>query len=257
MMPGAVAGQFVWRDLMSTDPVGSAAFYAAVFGWEVVETDLGPLGTHRLFQDASGERVGSILPIPAGKGYPSNWVAYLRITDVARVVKRAKGLGGVVHVGPAEVPGVGRYALIEDPTGAGFGVLQFDADAPEPPAESVAVWHELCTGRVDAALTFYTGLFGLGTQAVDLGNDWPYHLLTPASAGGPAAGVMGMPSDMTTPTWVITFAVADLDAARERVLAQGGHLDGPVMTIPGTGKVCWARDQVDAVLCLREPERPA
>jgi len=253
-MPAPSVGQFVWRDLISTDPAGSAAFYAAVFGWEVVETDLGPIGTHRLFQTAAGDRVASIIAIPAGNGNSSNWVAYVRITDIAKVVKRAKTLGGTVHVGPADIPGVGRYALIEDPTGAGFGVLQFDADAPEPPAESVAVWHELCAHDVPAALAFYTKLFGIGSQPVPLDNGWPYHLLTPASSdAGPIAGVMQDPASRTSSYWVITFATPDLDAARDRVLAHGGKLDGPIMTIPGVGRVCWARDQVDAVFCLREP----
>ena len=59
---------------------------------------------------------------------------------------------------PSPIPTVGRFAILQDPSGATFSVFQAEAEAPghEGPAElGEFSWVELATTDIDAALDFY------------------------------------------------------------------------------------------------------
>ena len=45
-----------------------------------------------------------------------------------RRAQAAQATGGTPFLGPIEVPGGGRFALIVDPQGAPFGILQGEMD---------------------------------------------------------------------------------------------------------------------------------
>ena len=62
---------------------------------------------------------------------PSFWITYFAVTDADSVAARAKELGGSVVTEPMDIPEVGRFAVIHDPQGAHFGILQ-----PQMPAGS-------------------------------------------------------------------------------------------------------------------------
>ena len=51
--------------------------------------------------------------------------------DPDATLARAKKLGGKVHVGPADIPGVGRFGVLEDPTGAVLAVMKALPQAKE------------------------------------------------------------------------------------------------------------------------------
>jgi predicted enzyme related to lactoylglutathione lyase len=51
-------------------------------------------------------------------------VGYLRSGDVDAAVRRAVELGGTVLLGPLDLPGTGRVAVIRDPDAATFGLFQ-------------------------------------------------------------------------------------------------------------------------------------
>ena len=60
---------------------------------------------------------------PAESGGPSAWLPYVWIENTDERAQRAAQLGGQVHVQPANIPNVGRFAVIADPTGATMGIL--------------------------------------------------------------------------------------------------------------------------------------
>lgn len=60
-------------------------------------------------------------PIPNA---PSMWLAYLLVSDVSASTAKAKSLGASVQKEVAEVPGMGRFSVIADPTGAALGLWQ-------------------------------------------------------------------------------------------------------------------------------------
>jgi predicted enzyme related to lactoylglutathione lyase len=48
------------------------------------------------------------------------------VNDPDATVAKAKELGASVLVEPMDIPGVGRFAVLQDPQGAAFGVIRGD-----------------------------------------------------------------------------------------------------------------------------------
>jgi predicted enzyme related to lactoylglutathione lyase len=83
-------------------------------------------GEYTLFE-ADGQMVGGTTP-PQLPGVPSHWHVYFGVTDADATVAKASDLGGSVLVPPFDTP-VGRMAVIGDPQGAVFSIVQ---QAPQP-----------------------------------------------------------------------------------------------------------------------------
>jgi len=61
---------------------------------------------------------------PQMKGVPAHWLVYSAVTDVDGSAKLAGELGGKVLSPPMDIPNVGRFAVLQDPQGAGFAVYK-------------------------------------------------------------------------------------------------------------------------------------
>ena len=119
-------GTFCWNELMTTDVAGARSFYGRLFGWKTQEMDMGPAGTYTLWMRGK-EQVGGCMALPpmlAQGGCPPHWLAYVEVADVDATAKQAAALGGRVHHGPADIPGIGRFAVIGDPEGADVCVFR-------------------------------------------------------------------------------------------------------------------------------------
>jgi hypothetical protein len=112
-------GSFHWNELMTADPERAAAFYAGLTGCRI-DTMPMPDGTYRVMMQ--GDRpVGGIMQ--ATGDMPEGWFAYLAVDDVDAACVRLTELGGQVLKPVFEVPGVGRIAIVRDPTGAALGIM--------------------------------------------------------------------------------------------------------------------------------------
>lgn len=60
------------------------------------------------------------------EGVPPHWMNYFAVADVAAAANRAAELGGKAMMPPMDFPG-GRFAILQDPQGAVFGVLRMSA----------------------------------------------------------------------------------------------------------------------------------
>ena len=58
-------------------------------------------------------------PMP---GAPSMWLAYVNVDDIAASTAKAKSLGATIVRDITEVPGMGWFSIIMDPTGAGLAL---------------------------------------------------------------------------------------------------------------------------------------
>ncbi len=114
---------FCWDELLALDPEAEAAFYTAVFGWSVEAMPMGDMGTYHLFKRGDRNAAGMIAK-PAESPGPSLWMPYVEVDDIDALAARVPELGGQVFVPPADIPGVGRFAVLGDPTGATFGLLR-------------------------------------------------------------------------------------------------------------------------------------
>ena len=168
-------------------------------------------------------------------------------------IKRLKGteMSGVI-----EIPKIGRLQMMKDPQGAAFYIIQ--PASPEGPPETApevgdASWHELMTTDAPAAMKFYSEVFHwLPGDTMDMGDMGQYVMFN--RPHGMIGGMMNTPLEMThvPPNWVIYFRVPDIDAAVERITANGGRiLNGP-MEVPGGDRVVNAMDPQGAAFSLHE-----
>lgn len=118
--PGAVC----WFELLTRDPDAAAKFYNSVFGWEMAldETTATEYATFQL----AGQDVVGMLPMPdmVPAEVPAHWAVYFTVTDAAAAQKLASELGGEVAVPVMDIS-IGRFAVLEDPTGAAFDVMEY------------------------------------------------------------------------------------------------------------------------------------
>ena len=66
---------------------------------------------------------GGLMGAPEGRDIPTHWKVYIATEDVDATAAKAKELGGSVIVEPTDIPDVGRFAVLQDPVGAVFGIL--------------------------------------------------------------------------------------------------------------------------------------
>jgi uncharacterized protein len=118
----------IWHELTSPDLPTATRFYADVLGveWEAMPMETGDDYTCLMVE---GRPVGGAFPPPM-EGVPPHWEVYFNVEDADATAERAGELGGQVLQGPWDVVGVGRLAILQDPQGAVFGLLQ------NPPTEA-------------------------------------------------------------------------------------------------------------------------
>ena len=55
---------------------------------------------------------------------PSNWLTWFAVANRDETVAKAQQLGGQALMSEMDMPGVGKMAVLQDPQGAAFGVLE-------------------------------------------------------------------------------------------------------------------------------------
>jgi predicted enzyme related to lactoylglutathione lyase len=116
-------GAWVWNDLRTTDVDGAIEFYTSLFGWEIREV---PGSGGQYYGIASGgRRIGGVMPAPGGG--PPAWMTYFGVGSIGGALEDAEAAGGQRLVGPIDVP-AGRFAVVADPLGAAYGVIEGEFD---------------------------------------------------------------------------------------------------------------------------------
>ena len=129
-MTGFHAGgenQFGWAELSARGLDKDVPFYRSVFGWSAKKSEAtGPdAPAYTEFQIGGVSIAGAMEMAPmVPKQVPSYWMPYFSVTDVDAAFKKATGAGGREMVAPQDFPG-GRFAILSDPQGAAFGVMNF------------------------------------------------------------------------------------------------------------------------------------
>ena len=124
MDPFQTPGAFSWCELMTSDPGAATEFYKTLFGWTIEPMNMGmPYNVLKVGESAIGGIMG--MPPGAPPGMPPMWAAYVTVPDVDALVGKVQGLGGKVMMPPADIPNVGRVAVIQDPQGAMLNVIAY------------------------------------------------------------------------------------------------------------------------------------
>ena len=240
------SGRFVWHELHARDVEAAKGFYGELFGWKTKSMDMGPMGTYTIFS-AGDQDVGGAMKL---QGPAPAWLAYCTTPDVDAAVGRAKGKGAKVLMGPDNIPGVGRYAVLSH-DGAGI-VAPYCGDEESPEVEKPAVgtfcWDEIITQDPKAAIAFLKEVFNYGTEEKDMG---PMGVYTILKRGDRMAGGVMKAFDPKAPAGTISYvAVGDVDASLARAKKLGGKEITGAADIPGTGRFAVVSDLDGAVFAL-------
>lgn len=241
MSDASLRGRLLWYELMTTDLAAAERYYTAVVGWTITPFADSTTGPYSLFTRPDGGPAAGAMALPAelvARHVPPHWMLYVGAPSLDLVVADAQRLGATVLSPVIDVPTVGRMQALADPQGAAFTVIEpapTSQGQPEaPPQLGDASWVELMTTDAEAALRFYTDLFGWQSfDAVDMGPMGKYHMF--GRHLGPLGGMMTKTAEMAQipANWGIYFKVPDITAATARVTANGGQvLNGP-MEVPG------------------------
>jgi predicted enzyme related to lactoylglutathione lyase len=249
----ALLGRPVWYELMTTDMKAAEAFYKTVVGW-TTEPYPGAGQPYTTFIRGGNVAIGGILNKPAEVKAPPFWAMYIAVPRLEDAVSHITRLGGRTHTEVIDVPDVGRMQLMMDPQGAAFYIIEPAPREPRPehaPEIGDASWHELMTTDMTAAMQFYQEVFGWQPgQSMDMGEMGTYQIFN--RPRGQIGGMMNKPPEMANvpPNWQIYFRVPDVDAAAERIKAEGGRILFGPMDVPDGDRIVNAMDPQGAAFGL-------
>jgi len=252
-MADKLLGSFVWCELLTTDSTAAQSFYKKVVGWTAVP--FAPDGSYNVFNNASGAGVAGVMKLPdAAKqmGAPPNWMMYVGTPSVDETAVRIASLGGRVLKQPENIPDTGRFAVVQDPFGAIFGIFQPPPNRPGrvgQPGVGDFSWFELYTPNPEGAWKFYQTLFGWEkTSAMDMGEMGVYQMFG-RGGGVPNGGIMKPPPGAPA-AWMPYALVKDAKAAAATATANGGKIINGPMEVPGGDWILNARDPQGAGFSL-------
>lgn len=250
-------GRFIWYELMTSDVEAAKRFYGDVVGWTFEDMPAGDMTYTIVSANGAGVGVGGMMATPPeakAMGAPPNWSGYISVDDCDAAAEKIKSLGGAVIRPPADIPDVGRFAVVADPHGAMFEIMKpapMDTQQPKAPqgTEGHTSWHELYAGELEPAFAFYAAMFGWRKdEAMDMGPMGTYQLFS--NQDGQIGGMMKKPDQVPRPGWLYYFQVGDIDAAVERVKRGDGQVVNGPMEVPGGSWIVQGVDPQRAMFAL-------
>jgi predicted enzyme related to lactoylglutathione lyase len=127
-------GEWIWSSLLAEDPDKSAAFYQALFGYDVYDVPSDDGLEHVILSSDDYARASvNALPSHSSRRHP-HWLNFVRVVDTVGATARAVALGGRVLVEPHVDRHGGKLAVIADPAGAPIGLMEWsDTDTKKEP----------------------------------------------------------------------------------------------------------------------------
>jgi uncharacterized protein len=125
-------GAWIWSSLLTRDPEAGIAFYQNVFGYEVFDLQSDDGLQHAVLATDNLARA-SVNSLPSDAEHrQSHWLNFVRVRNATDTATKAVALGGSVLVAPRVDRHGGKFAVIADPAGAPFGVMEWsDRDSKE------------------------------------------------------------------------------------------------------------------------------
>ena len=118
----ASQGEFFWSELHTNDTTKALAFYEKVVGFSSRALDMGPGGTYHILEKNGVGRGGATTTMMPGT--LPHWLPYVFVDDADATIAKARKHGATIQFGPEDIPGVGRFGVLQDPTGAVLAVMK-------------------------------------------------------------------------------------------------------------------------------------
>jgi predicted enzyme related to lactoylglutathione lyase len=127
-------GTFCWNELSTNNLETCKTFYSELLGWKLERSKVtGEEMEYIEFGTEDDRKLGGMYQM--GKEFcnvegelpPPHWMSYIAVDDVDASAARVWELGGKVCVPPTDIPNVGRFCVVSDPTGATFSLITLKA----------------------------------------------------------------------------------------------------------------------------------
>jgi uncharacterized protein len=119
----------IWNELQTRDVEAAKSFFAHVFGWTYT-TD----ANDYVVAAQDGRSQAGMMAIQESWGdVPPNWSVCFMVEDVETAVAKVNELGGNVLAPIMSAGEMGKFAVVQDPQGGVFTVMQFDGPVDPPP----------------------------------------------------------------------------------------------------------------------------
>ncbi len=115
-------GTFCWDELHTRDLDRAKKFYTTTFGWAGKGSGEGDMQYWHWTSD--GKDIGGMTSHMGGPNVPPHWLAYTAVSDVDAMTKKVGTLGGKIMMPAMEIAKVGKFSVVQDPTGGAFSLFR-------------------------------------------------------------------------------------------------------------------------------------
>jgi predicted enzyme related to lactoylglutathione lyase len=217
--------------------VDSGAFYAQVFGWRIPDWE-----AYNTFgiRSESGSLIGGMVGLPedASTDQQAMWLISIETENLDEVLTRVVAENGSVVHGPSAVFGGMRTAVVQDPQGAVFQLVEGAVDRPD-----CWIWFELAAEEPSVSAAWYQKVFGIETRP-----DASGERILLSREGEAFGSVSTTVFENAKDQWVPVLAVSQLSSLLENVVAAQGEV------LLKTERVALILDAQGAPLLLQEQE---
>jgi predicted enzyme related to lactoylglutathione lyase len=248
-------GSFCWLELGTTDRNAAKKFYSGLFGWTAEDLPMGPDMAYTMFRLAGKDVAGGyqLMKEQLDAKVPPHWMLYVKVQSADAATAKAVQLGAQQLVPPSDIPNVGRFALIQDPTGANISVFQPGQHRGITVFGEVGAlcWADLNSQNPERAARFYGDWLGWTHET---GKDGYRHILN----GGKEDMIGGIPPRMHAPPgtpshWLSYIHVADCKATASKAAQLGASTMLPAELMPDVGTIAVLADPQGAAFALYQP----
>lgn len=114
-----------WFELMTKNLDVAQSFYERLFGWKKTASTTPGVQYIEITPPSASGPVGGLMQMDASFGdMPSCWSPYFTVANIETAANAVKANGGTVCVEPKDIPNVGTFAVVQDPGGAFFNIIQ-------------------------------------------------------------------------------------------------------------------------------------
>jgi predicted enzyme related to lactoylglutathione lyase len=247
------AGSFCWVELATTDQSAAKKFYSNLFGWTAQDNPMGPDMTYTMLRLGGKDVAGlyRLMKDQVDNHVPPHWMLYIKVDSVDQSAAKAVKLGAKQIVPPSDIPNVGRFAVLQEPTGGHTSIFRPGQHKGLTSFGEVGTfcWADFNTPDAGKAARFYSEWLG---WTIDAGMDVYRHIQNGASHDDMIGGI---PNQFHAPPgtpahWMCYFLVADCKASAAKAAQSGAKTIMPAELMKDVGTIAVLTDPQGAVFAL-------
>lgn len=244
-------GRFVWHDLMTTNVEQSLRFYGDLFPEWNIETI--PMGEHTYYKIFVGDlSFGGFVGMEAtARGPRTHWIGYVGVSDCDETMMRCQQHGGRVAVPAFNVPGIGKFAVIQDPQGAIVKPFQMQTpiELSKSPSVGHLCWNELHTNDEDGSRRFYQSVFGWSAVENRIPGSGSHTIFRAGERK--VAGCVPLPDGFdASPAWLTYIYADDVECRVDKAESLGAQTYVPPRPFYGSGRFSVLADSNGAAFAI-------